>query len=610
MRSRAMLVLTMAMAIAFAGQTFAGDLLAASNKKPQQAQQRTLETGVITEATTAELAGAQLYNVVFDESVKDSKGEAIALAKSGGFKPTHVYRNLFKGFAGKMTAEQAAKLARNPKVSSVELARRFELVGQEIPYGITRIDTPFNTVAKIDGQDERVDADVMVIDELVGTNDDLNVVSRADCVDGIIDGTETGNGHGTHVSGTIAALDNGFGVVGVAPGARIWSVNVFKDGGAYDSWIACALDAAITAKVDVANMSLGGSTTRESVCGSTDVMHNAVCRAVSAGVTVVVAAGNSAKDSKTIVPAQYDEVITVSALDDRDGTSSGDRLASFSNFGADVDIAAPGVYVKSTMPNNTYGTMSGTSMASPHVAGAAALYRAENPNATPAQVRQAIIDNRQQMALPYDPDGINEGVLNVRYLNTGNATPTPIPTPSPTASPIPSPTASPTASPIPSPTASPVPSPTASPIPSPTASPMPSPTPAPDTTNPVVTLTVPAIKINKPFTLTATATDASGIDRVEFWSCTAAGGCRKLNSDTNAPYSSTTKLAAGTYELYAVAYDKAGNKGESVHTTITPTRMAAGNATGAKATAGKDKASKDPIHKSGKHEKHRKHGKK
>jgi subtilisin len=552
MRARLTSFLVMAMTVATLAPVFAigidpGGASAARNKQKNNSavvaetrndrssannQQRTLKTGVVTDPGVNEPAGAQLYNVIFKDSVKDPKGEALALGKNEGFKPTHVYSNLFKGFAGKMTPGQARKLERNPKVEAVEPARQLELFNQVTPVGITRVGATVNPVAKIDGKDERVDADVMVIDELVAFHQDLNVVSRADCVDGVVSESKVGGGHGTHVAGTIAALDNGLGVVGVAPGARIWSVNVFQNGGAYDSWIACALDAAAAAKVDVANMSLGGSSSYESLCGGRDVMHNAVCRAVNAGITVVVAAGNSAKDSKGFVPAQYDEVITVSALDDRDGVPSGDRLASFSNFGADVDIAAPGVLVRSTMPNNGYGSMSGTSMASPHVAGAAALYRAQYPTASPAQVQQAIVANREQIALPGDPDGINEGVLDVRNLNSGGTAPEP--TPSPTPEPTPSPT--------------------------------PEPAPA-DTTPPTVALTGPTGTVKRSFTMTATASDASGIARVEFWSCTSAG-CAKLGQDTTAPYSLKVTNQPGTYQLYAVAFDTAGNRAESTRTTV------------------------------------------
>lgn len=544
-------------------------------------RQRPIETGVIKEFTPAEPTGALLYNVIFKTSVKDPKAAALDLAKAQGFKPTHVYRNLFKGFAGKMTPEQARKVAKDPKVVSVEAARKVFLDAQVTPLGITRIQATSNPLAKIDGIDERVDADVMVIDELVDYHPDLNVVSRADCVDGSVSGNELGIGHGTHVAGTIAAIDNGTGVVGVAPGARIWSVNVFQNGGAYDSWIACALDAAAAAKVDVANMSLGGAATYESACGGRDVMHNAVCRAVAAGVTVVVAAGNSAKDSKGYVPAQYDEVITVSALNDTDGTSAGDALASFSNYGADVDIAAPGVSVRSTMPGNTLGTMSGTSMASPHVAGAAALYLAQNPGATPAQVKAALQANRDQIALIGDKDGIDEGVLNVRNLNGSGPTPTPSPTATTTATPSPSPTATPS----PSPTA------TATATPSPTATA----TPGPDTTAPSVTLTSPTSSVQQTFTMKADAADASGIARVEFWYC-VSGACAKIGSDSTAPYSINVKGSAGVYELYAVAYDKAGNRGESAHRTITVSKSGTVRNAPAKDRGGKNaKAGKASV---------------
>jgi subtilisin family serine protease len=123
-----------------------------------------------------------------------------------------------------------------------------------------------------------------------------------------------------------------------------------------------------------------------------------------------------------VVPATYEEVITVSALADSNGASGGggpgtiagpdDSLAGFSNWGSDVDIAAPGVTILSTLPGG-YGTSSGTSMAAPHVAGAAALYLATHANATPAQVKSALLAARENVALANDPDGINEGVLSV-----------------------------------------------------------------------------------------------------------------------------------------------------------------------------------------------------
>jgi subtilisin family serine protease len=152
-------------------------------------------------------------------------------------------------------------------------------------------------------------------------------------------------------------------------------------------------------------------------------MHEAICASVAAGVTYVVAAGNSGTDARFFSPASFDEVITVSAITDFDGRPGGlgsptcsvgfdDRFVSFSNFGPDVDIAAPGVCVLSTWRGGGYRSISGTSMASPHVAGGAALYASTHPGATPAQVRAALLGAGTH-DWTGDPDASHEPLLNV-----------------------------------------------------------------------------------------------------------------------------------------------------------------------------------------------------
>jgi subtilisin len=159
-------------------------------------------------------------------------------------------------------------------------------------------------------------------------------------------------------------------------------------------------------------------------------MHPAICRSVAVGVTYAVAAGNSrtSLNSNNVVPAAYPEVITVSALADFNGLPGGgvaatcradidDTLSNTSNFGADIDLIAPGVCILSTYPPAGLATFSGTSMASPHVAGAAALYKAGNPTATPAQVKAALqAAGNLNWNDADDPDPTKERLLNANAL--------------------------------------------------------------------------------------------------------------------------------------------------------------------------------------------------
>jgi len=349
-----------------------------------------------------------------------------------GVEVSHVYRHALQGYAAAMSAGTADRIASLPGVDWVEQDRIVRATAQTLPTGINRADADLSPTAQINGVDQRVAADVAVLDTGVSLNHpDLNVNTAGgrNCIISLLNANDD-HGHGSHVAGTIGALDNSAGVVGVAPGARIWPVKVLNAVGAgLVSQIVCGIDY-VTSKagqIDVANMSLTGGGSDDGNCGNTnnDTEHRAICASVAAGITYVVAAGNNASNAANSIPAAYDEVMTVSALADFNGLPGGgaaatcssdqdDTFASFSNFGPDVDIIAPGVCIYSTTSGSSYATMSGTSMASPHVAGAAALYRAVNPTASPAQVRQALLSaGNTGWTNSDDPDGIKEPLLNV-----------------------------------------------------------------------------------------------------------------------------------------------------------------------------------------------------
>ena len=331
----------------------------------------------------------------------DSNALSQRLAKQAGGKRGYVYSNALNGFSIEMPKAALNGLRNHPKVLLVEEDLAQQAIAQGIPEGITRIFASQNTAFDIDGVDDnRVDADVAILDTGIDIDHpDLNVVGGANCLQSrkrrgrttyYCDANVSADDdqyHGTHVAGTVAALDNGVGVVGVAPGARLWAVKVLDSGGSgYTSGIIAGIDWVVAqGNIEVMNLSLGGS-------GVSSAYQTAIDNAVANGVAVVVAAGNSSADSSNYSPAFVPSAITVSALADFDGLEGGlgnscyaddtevdDTLADFSNYGSPVDIAAPGYCVLSTIPTeydvvpNGYYTLDGTSMAAPHVAGAAAV---------------------------------------------------------------------------------------------------------------------------------------------------------------------------------------------------------------------------------------------
>jgi subtilisin len=292
------------------------------------------------------------YIVVLEPSRDDPERTASAVASdSTDVTITHVYEHVLDGFAAVIPDDQLDDVRNDPRVQSVVPDREVHAFVQTLPTGINRIDADRNPTARIDGSDERVDVDVAVLDTGIAQHEDLNVADGINVIS--VDGRNTcvggntnyadDNGHGTHVAGTIGALDNNTGVVGVAPGVRLWAVKVLDaDGSGWWSDVNCGLDwvVANSGTIDVVNMSLGGGAVAadHNACGpTTTAEHNAICAVVDAGIPVVVAAGNGifngtrwvGVDAKDFVPATFDEVITVSALADSDGKPG--RLEQFSN---------------------------------------------------------------------------------------------------------------------------------------------------------------------------------------------------------------------------------------------------------------------------------------
>ncbi len=381
-------------------------------------------------AGAASDAALERYIVVLDDGL-DATSVAAEHARTLGLTPGHVYSHAVDGYAAKMPPTVAGAVEADPRVAYVQADRPVTATAQTTPTGINRADADLSPTAAIDGVDQRADVDVAVIDTGVDLDHpDLNVNrSRArNCSLSL--SADDDNGHGSHVSGTIGAIDNGNGVVGMAPGARIWPVKVLNAAGiGFTSDIVCGIDyvTANASSIEVANMSLGGGGSDDGNCGRTDgdAEHQAICESVAAGVTYVVAAGNDSADAAESAPASYDEVITVSALSDFNGQPGGgapstcradvdDTFADYSNYGTDVDLIAPGTCINSTWMNGGYNTISGTSMASPHAAGGAALYAANNPSATPAQVKSALQSSgTTNWNDSDDPDNVKERLLNV-----------------------------------------------------------------------------------------------------------------------------------------------------------------------------------------------------
>jgi subtilisin family serine protease len=384
-----------------------------------------------------------------------------AHALKKGVTVEHSYRRVFRGYSAQLSQAQVDRLRADGSVASIERSRTFsrpekpkkgagvsqkELTPQVPSVTVVRVGALESPTAKIDGIDERVNVDIAILDSGIQHNHpDLNVKGGTNCFGAANKGNTGGwkddtDGHGTTVAGIAAAIDNGYGRVGIAPGARLWAVKVLDpEGFIEEADLICGLEWLVSSgnDIEVANMSLSGAGENIQDCHGSDpqtwdALQQAICAAIAQNVTLVAAAGNEGFDASTEVPAAYPDVIAVSAFGETDGRPGGlgqssgalgcevdvadDTFAFFSNFGPVVDLSAPGVCVGSTYLKGTYAGGVGTSFATPFVSGAAGLYLAKHPNATPAEVMNALVGLREPGPITGDPDGIDEGVLDVSSL--------------------------------------------------------------------------------------------------------------------------------------------------------------------------------------------------
>ncbi len=312
-----------------------------------------------------------------------------AFASASGVQPSFVYGTLLTGFAANLTEQAARRLAQVPQVQGIYPDYPVEAAAQVIPTGVERVNAPRNPIMPFgNGSGATVGGVVAVVDSGVAPLSDLNVVGGYNCTSADRGDYGDVSGHGTHVAGIVGAKDNTDGVVGVAPGVGIFSARMLDAAGnGTQSGLICALEAvALHGEIRVANLSLSTNDAAAGTCGvNPSALHKAVCALVDRGVAVVVAAGNYGQPTAGTMAA-YPEAIAVSAFQDFDGKPGGlasalcasgaadDTFWASSNRGPEVDIMAPGVCIRSYNPAGGQVYRSGTSMATPHVSGALALY--------------------------------------------------------------------------------------------------------------------------------------------------------------------------------------------------------------------------------------------
>lgn len=335
---------------------------------------------------------------------------------------TGMFTRAFKGFSVPMVFESRMEkllAEESAHIESYEPDYEVEAFAQQVPWGIANVGAPQSSIAAIDNTGGNNGVHIFVLDTGVSPHPDLNVVEAISLLQRESTALDM-NGHGTGVAGVAAARDNTIGVVGMAPGSPIHSYKCLdaKGSGAFSTIIA-AVEKVIAWKIAnptlpaVVNMSLGayvGTFAQNS-------LDQAVAKLINTyGVPVIVAAGNSGDMADLYSPAHVPEAITVGAYD------SANKMTSWSNYGAVLDILAPGANILTTgySPKTrkyTYVTYNGTSFSAPHVAGAAALYLTATPNASPDAIRTALRALARSDAVSVSLPSTTNLALNVAMIS-------------------------------------------------------------------------------------------------------------------------------------------------------------------------------------------------